>query len=586
MKDPLAGYFQAGGNVGFRRKPVVGGGANPGVPSPVGQDVLGPIQNEIPNPSSSAPPAPATVPSDGADGTTWAQGGDNRDDNNQNYDTRSGGRVDVNDPSQNWYGAHNPAAGSLSRDLGAFGIPSAVADFIDPFDKVAETPGITGGYGGISGSDNYGLARSSPGTGQGISSTKQDLGWDLTRYGDLLGGYALPGQGIASAVGGAILDNQIDAIDSSFDNLTGTDTSYDTAAAGDTISISDAAGNVHQMTKGEYDALQSQPGSASWAADYNAGNFATTQDYGGTTVTSNPNLRGTTSSFIDANNDGVQQSNERSAVTNTQGEAVTSGQTGDAVTSRSQDEIDGYYGGHNIGAEPTFDDIANDADWATTPSQYSSQEIADWAAAHPDIVNDPAALAAVQAEYGVSPAEFAAATGSGSAGAEQRNREDIDAGYSSGNWDTGSTGYHDYEAQAYDVPAAAPEPPAPEPAPAPDPSLGASLSPQQIASHIAANPALSSDPAALTAAMEAYGVSASQVDAATGGLAADLGVDTTSISRSSGWDNSGGGHGDYGGGTGAHVDSEGDSWGSSPFAEGGMVHEDEYIRRIYERLFG
>ena len=359
MKDPLAGYYFAGGNVGFRPRPQT-----PQLPP---DNTPGAVpQNMVPSPTSDAepvqdvPPAAAPPPPQG--------GGDD-----------GGG----DGPSQSGQGQ------SLQDTFEGFGADPATAQSwarsIDPFEHI-DTPGggaITGGFGGDAGSsNNYGLSRSH-GNAQGISQVQQDLGWDLTRYGSFanidtpIGSIGiLPGQGIAKEVGGRLLDRQIDAIDSSFDALgenrqisEGVQAGYDDLGLDETVTISDALGNVHSMTKAEYEAQQAQPGSATWAADYNAGNLASTQQYGDANVTTNPTAAGGTSSFIDSNGDGVQQSNERGVVTSSDGTAVRGGSG--VVTSRSADEVAGLGPGAasttGVADEfATWDSVANDPSWGGT----------------------------------------------------------------------------------------------------------------------------------------------------------------------------------------------------------------------------
>jgi hypothetical protein len=80
--------------------------------------------------------------------------------------------------------------------------------------------------------------------GQGISSTQQNIGLGLMNYGQTLNGF-LPGGSVANAVGQAMVDSQIDAINESL-GLLGT-----IGQQPGMVSVSDAQGNVASMVTPE-----------------------------------------------------------------------------------------------------------------------------------------------------------------------------------------------------------------------------------------------------------------------------------------------------------------------------------------------
>ena len=94
---------------------------------------------------------------------------------------------------------------------------------------------------GVGGYGSSGIVDSSGnfvgGVGQGISSGQQNLGLALMDYGQTAGG-ALPLGGLANAIGTSMVDQQIDAIDDSFDAL------GSASNQPGVVSVSDAQGNV------------------------------------------------------------------------------------------------------------------------------------------------------------------------------------------------------------------------------------------------------------------------------------------------------------------------------------------------------
>ncbi|MGA0096381.1 MAG: hypothetical protein ACO3IP_07700 [Burkholderiaceae bacterium] len=97
-----------------------------------------------------------------------------------------------------------------------------------------------GGYGTSGLVDASGNFPSGSGLGQGISSTQQNIGLGLMNYGQTAGGL-LPGGTIANAVGQAMVDSQINAINESL-GLLGT-----IGQQPGMVSVSDAQGNVASM---------------------------------------------------------------------------------------------------------------------------------------------------------------------------------------------------------------------------------------------------------------------------------------------------------------------------------------------------
>ena len=119
------------------------------------------------------------------------------------------------------------------------------------------------GYGGVESSADL------PG-GQGIRPWQQDLGWTL--YNNPIKDYGLLGR-LASGVGGALLDNQIENIDESFAALDGGDlTAYRSTIDEPTVSISDAAGNVRNVAQSQAEALQdlarNDDSNGGWQSDF------------------------------------------------------------------------------------------------------------------------------------------------------------------------------------------------------------------------------------------------------------------------------------------------------------------------------
>ena len=164
--------------------------------------------------------------------------------------------------------------------------PSAPPSFQEYVEAKAQVDhsGNTGGGGGSftdplgsgwsRGSANYDSARGAnfltdltgigpQTTGQGISRGQQNIGWSLLSYGNFanvntpIGSVGLlPGQGIAKAVGGALIDDEIDDIDASFDALDGNAVPGAELEADDQVTVSDEAGNVRSFGARQYNAIQ------------------------------------------------------------------------------------------------------------------------------------------------------------------------------------------------------------------------------------------------------------------------------------------------------------------------------------------
>lgn len=107
-----------------------------------------------------------------------------------------------------------------------------------------ESPGGVGGQGASGLVDASGNFPSGSGLGQGINSAQQNIGLALMNYGQTLNGF-LPGGFVANAVGQAMVDSQINAIDESL-GLLGT-----IGEQPGVISVTDAQGNVASMVTPE-----------------------------------------------------------------------------------------------------------------------------------------------------------------------------------------------------------------------------------------------------------------------------------------------------------------------------------------------
>ena len=235
MEDPLAGYYLSGG---FVKRPP---GSPPEPPmNTVGNEThyMSPPQNEVPNPSiASAPPAPSQDQGGGDDSGAWGNG-----------QTNWGGSV----PQQGYLGGNRGA----NWDSSVRG--SATSDWR------SGSTGYDRNTGGSFIGDWTGGALGRQTTGQGINQGYQNLGWDLTAYGNFanidtpIGSIGLlPGQGLAKLAGGALLDHQIDAIDSSYDALDGGSQVPGAAFEGDdTVTVSDRHGNVREFGARQYSAIE------------------------------------------------------------------------------------------------------------------------------------------------------------------------------------------------------------------------------------------------------------------------------------------------------------------------------------------
>ena len=233
MKDPLVGYFNTGGNVGFRPRPQT-----PQLPP---DDTPGAVtQTIVPSPTSDAepiqdvPPA-ATPPTGGGDDSgSWGNG-------------------------QSDWGGSVPQQGYLGGDRGADWDSSVRGSATS--DWRGGSTSYDRNTGGSFIGDWTGGALGRQTTGQGINQGYQNLGWDLTAYGNFanidtpIGSIGvLPGQGLAKLAGGALLDHQIDAIDSSFDALDGGSQVPGASLEGDdTVTVSDQHGNVREFGARQYE---------------------------------------------------------------------------------------------------------------------------------------------------------------------------------------------------------------------------------------------------------------------------------------------------------------------------------------------
>ena len=148
-----------------------------------------------------------------------------------------------------------------------FGSPSPInTTYIQSVPEPVTVPTVTfGGDGGSntqtsSGMSSQGGWSSSLEGGQGIAaddSFGMDLGWGLYSYGEKAPFFA-PGKALASAVGGAILDSQIDAIDQSFNALDADPTapSFQSTIDEPAVTISDDYGNVRTVSQSQAEAIQ------------------------------------------------------------------------------------------------------------------------------------------------------------------------------------------------------------------------------------------------------------------------------------------------------------------------------------------
>ena len=96
--------------------------------------------------------------------------------------------------------------------------------------------------------------------GQGImadDSLGMDVGWGLYSYGTSAP-FIAPGKVLAEAVGGAILDTQIENIDDSFDALDADKSapSFKSTIDEEAVTISDDVGNVRTVSKSQAEAIQ------------------------------------------------------------------------------------------------------------------------------------------------------------------------------------------------------------------------------------------------------------------------------------------------------------------------------------------